>query len=539
MRPVSPRFLASVRQSHQVVVNCDLIFPDGSRVTVPVEGGEIAMDRTALIRRSGSVQIPWSLDAGADLGLDLRTLPLGGYAEVSRGIRYPDGTQEYARLGLLRVESVSWLTMEDRASIELADRMAQVRDEPFTVPYAVGGQRVALAAVAIVQQVFGGGISYQAVYNPGIFVSDAYYTGGKDDAVTKLAQSVGGEAYFDASGNFVFDGPPGAVDITRNGNLADESAVVSGLSTTSDLVPGMTVYGLGLVGARRILAVNSASTITLDGKANTYGYKNGQTRAGSKGVSEISDTSDVMAGMTVTGLGIPAGTVVQSIDGPTALTLSKASTFTGNPILYYTAPNPISLEFLGASGSLTNPVWLIDTGERGVMLNADEALDRTGVYNGVLVEGQNTAADAPVSALVYDADPTSPTYWNGPFGHVVRIEQSAAVTSVTQAQQAAQSFLDHRLGLTRSLVLTTAPNPALEAGDVINVRFQDGRDERHVIDALHLDLGPEGSQSLTTRSVYTPAALSAQVPRARRPIGVYTGRRAWREASRARRVRVK
>jgi Domain of unknown function (DUF5047) len=506
---------------------------------VPLEAGTVTLDRTALVRRTASIQIPWSLDSGADLGVDLRDLPLGGYALLYRGLRYADGSTELAQLGVLRVESVSWLTLEDRASLELADRMAQIRDEELTSPYQAGGKKVAQAIWEIASGVFGFAINYHIIYDPPIVLADAFYSGSRTDALTKLADSVGGEAYFDALGDFVFDGAPGSILIQRNGTLTDDSPTITGLATTADLVVGMSVSGLGIPAGRRIRSLDSATQITLNGPVNIYGYKNSQTTAGSSVVTDLTDTSDLMSGMSVSGQGIPAGATIRSVDGPDRFTLSVAATQTGYPILIYSC-NPVQLlTFMGAYGSPQNPVWTVDAGERGVMVDADEALDRTGVYNGVLVQGQAAASDATISALVTDDDPLSATRWGGPFGRVVRIEQSSAVQTVAQAQDTATALLDRRLGLTRSLVLTNAPNPALEPGDVIDVRFPDGRAELHWIDAIRLDLGATGAQSLSTRSVYTPAQRQAQVPLPpRRRYKTHYGRAAWREANRGRRAKV-
>ena len=52
----------------------------------------------------------------------------------------PTGQTEQIQLGRLRVESVSWDSLETTASLELADRMAQVRDEPFSRPVLGQGQ---------------------------------------------------------------------------------------------------------------------------------------------------------------------------------------------------------------------------------------------------------------------------------------------------------------------------------------------------------------------------------------------------------------
>ena len=184
-------------------------------------------------------------------------------------------------------------------------------------------------------------------------------------------------------------------------------------------------------------------------------------------------------------------------------------------------------------------VWDVDASETGVLVAADESLDRTGVYNGVLVTGQDVATSAPFAALVTDSNPSSPSRWGGPFGKVARVEQSTAVQTLAQAQTAAQRLLDERLAITRSLTLQAAPNPALEPGDVVRVTFPDGRVEQHVVETIRVSLEASGAQSLVVRSTSTPAAGTTRIPFAdkRRRRGLY-GDAAWRELQGARRVRV-
>jgi hypothetical protein len=185
----------------------------------------------------------------------------------------------------------------------------------------------------------------------------------------------------------------------------------------------------------------------------------------------------------------------------------------------------------------TSPVmWTVNAGDEGVLVDAGESLDRTGVYNGVLVQGQQYAAQPPVAALVVDSDASSPTRWGGPFGKVARLETSTVVQTTQQAVDAANALLDVRLGLTRSLTLAAAPNPALEAGDVIRVDFGDGRIEQHVIDAVRTGLGAADGQELSTRSVFVPA-LDAQIPLPDRRRALF-GNEAWRELRQAKRVSV-
>ena len=373
MQTASAQFLASLRYSHVIAAEVDLIWPgqgDAAAVGVPVESGSVTIDRTAQNRRSGSIRIPWSLQAGFDLGVDVRDLPLGGYALVKRGLRYADGSTEMILLGRLRVESVNWGTLEASASLELADRNAQIRDEPFTAPYAALGKAPHTAAVEIVQQVFGDSIVYHTPFTPAATLGDTTWSAERTEALSALEQSYGAETYFDSNGDFVFAAKPGD----------------------------------------------------------------------------------------------------------------------GAPV-----------------------VWTVDAGDLGVMVDARESLDRTGVYNGVLVKGQATADQPPVSALATFTEPTSPIRWGGPFGHVAILADSTTVTTVAEAQAAADSLLRLRLKQTRSLELVTAPNPALEAGDTISVEFPDGRIERHLIDATTIDLAT-AAQSIVTRTQFAPTA-------AQRPVG--------------------
>jgi len=381
MRPASTEFLAALRYSHVIASSVDLVWPgdtDADAVSVPVESGTVTIDRTAQNRRSGQIRIPWSLQAGFDLGVDVRDLPLGGYALVRRGLRYADGSTELVLLGRLRVESVSWGTLEASAALELADRNAQIRDEPFTAPFAALGKSPAGAAVEIVQQVFGSTIAYHTPFDPAATLGDITWTGERTAALSQLEQSYGAETYFDANGDFVFAARP-----------ADDDPVV----------------------------------------------------------------------------------------------------------------------------------WTVDAGELGVMVDAKESLDRTGVYNGVLVKGQAQADLPPVSALATFDDPSSPIRWGGPFGHVAVLADSTTVTTTDEAQAAAESLLRLRLKQTRSLELTAAPNPALEAGDTITVVFPDGRTERHLIDATTISLATE-AQAIVTRTQFAPTA--AQRPAAAVPWAVWS-----------------
>lgn len=530
MRPVTTEFASTLRGSHLIDADVELLFPGASTwLTVAALEGRVTIDRTSQVRRMGSVTIPWTV-AAKDLlgGIDIRTLPLGGYARPRRGILYPDGRREVVSLGVLRVESVTWSEVEQRATLELADRMAQVRDEPFQVPYDASGKRAAAAARELVEAVFGPlGIDYHVNYDPPTIIADTIYSDSRIDAVFELARSAGADVYFDADGDFVFDVAAGGQAVELTGTLTDGSAIVTGLATTTQLAVGMTVIGIGVPAFRRIASIDSLTQVTLNAPVNLAGVKNSRTAVGSNVVTEITDTDDLSVGMSVAGVGIPAGTTITAIR-PAELTLSRAATLAGYPLLTYTAPNPAALTFAGSS--IAYPVWEIDAGENGVLVDTGESLHRTSVYNGILVTGQATAVTGAFAVLVVDSEPTSPTRWGGPFGHVLRVESSVAIQNADQATVVGQVLLNEGLGLTRSLTITAAPNPALEAGDIVRVVFGDGRDELHQADVVEIALGTEAIR-LATRSTSKPSDPTRWAPLAERR--VFTGEDVWHELRRA------
>lgn len=144
------------------------------------------------------------------------------------------------------------------------------------------------------------------------------------------------------------------------------------------------------------------------------------------------------------------------------------------------------------------PVWAVDAGESGVLVDYRRSASRAGVYNVVVAGSDN--AEANILQIVEDDNPSSPTYVGGPFGEVVRQYRSPLLTNQDQARAAARSLLAESGGLQRSLTFTQVPNPALEPGDVVRVMVGDGASELHLIDQVeHSSSGAQSCQTRTTR----------------------------------------
>jgi hypothetical protein len=362
MLTVTARFLAALRESHEISVAAAVYRPDdlATPVTVDILSGQVTVDANARVRRQASLEVAFSLQDQAARDL-VRSLPFGGYATIERGIRYADGSVERVQLGRFRVDAIVWRELQGSAMLTLSDRMAQIQDDQFTVPYQPAGLRPSDAAVQAVQQVFGTTIQYHVLTSPATEPAIGTTTAYLDDraaCLTDLASSVGAETLFDNLGDFV-------------------------------------IRPAGVAGA---------------------------------------------------------------------------------------------------------PVWTVDAGDRGALLEAEETLDRSSVRNGVVVRGQADAeTDAFYALATYD-DPTAPTRWGGPFGNVAMIVDSTTVTSQAQADATARSLLNLRLGLQRTLTLQAIPNPALEPGDVIVLVFADGRTETQTVNSTSIGLDPSGALLLTTSS---------------------------------------
>lgn len=134
--------------------------------------------------------------------------------------------------------------------------------------------------------------------------------------------------------------------------------------------------------------------------------------------------------------------------------------------------------------------WDVDAGDDGVLISANRAFSRDGMYNLVVASGENTQDNAPpVTATASDTDPTSPTYVSGPFGRVPRFYSSATLINSTLAQGAAAKLLRDSLKPNATVSLTSLPNPCLEPGDVLRVTYEDGRRELQQIQSFTISLG--------------------------------------------------
>lgn len=159
--------------------------------------------------------------------------------------------------------------------------------------------------------------------------------------------------------------------------------------------------------------------------------------------------------------------------------------------------------------TVNDPVaWTFRADSTSVLITEQDEYTRDQVYNRVVASGQRTDGTPPVFAVVSDTDPNSPTYINGPFGIKTRFFASQLLTTPAQCTSAATSLLARVTGRHLNVTFTNVTNPALEAGDVIRLIF-DNRDEVHVIDSVTIPLSPGEPQQIKTRSLTIPEEFVA------------------------------
>ena len=143
-------------------------------------------------------------------------------------------------------------------------------------------------------------------------------------------------------------------------------------------------------------------------------------------------------------------------------------------------------------------IWTLDYGQ--ALISRERSLSREGAYNGVKAFSSDPEVTG-VYAVAVDNDSKSPTYWNGPFGRVVKEYASPFLYSVAQAQSAALAQLSRTLGVRSKVDIELVPNPLLEPFDIIQIWKQDDPTtyDKHQIESVVIPLG-EGTMKLTTKA---------------------------------------
>lgn len=147
----------------------------------------------------------------------------------------------------------------------------------------------------------------------------------------------------------------------------------------------------------------------------------------------------------------------------------------------------------------TDPVWEVNAGRNGVLVDVSRRMSREGVYNAVVATGEGADDQNPVYAVAVDDGATSPTRWGGRFGKIPKFYSSPLITTQEQAQNAASAMLRRLLGAPYAVDLGVIPNPGLSPFDPVRVTHSNGDREIHVVEKLSIPLSAQETMSASTR----------------------------------------
>lgn len=223
MRPVSDRWDVSV--GHKVVSRATLI--DGATETVLTAAveGTVTLDAGAAIRGRCDVTI---VDDGS-IGLVPTSAtdslaPYGNEIKLERGLRYPDGTEEYASLGIFRIDEATASEGGDGVRVRVTglDRASRIVDARFEEAYGIwSGTAYTTAILTLLQSAYPDidhDFAASSLTTPALF---GEVGGDKWALAQSMATSMGMELYFDGDGVCVLRPIPTAISGQAVADLHD------------------------------------------------------------------------------------------------------------------------------------------------------------------------------------------------------------------------------------------------------------------------------------------------------------------------------
>lgn len=130
-------------------------------------------------------------------------------------------------------------------------------------------------------------------------------------------------------------------------------------------------------------------------------------------------------------------------------------------------PNPY------ANPTAYTPTLIFKDDTPGVLVQVEQTRSRANIFNSVTVIVDRTDLTAPIRVTVFDNDPTSLTYYGGPFGKRNKNVKLQTPNSVDDATNVGLRLLRQYLGLTESWNLTLPFFPLFDQGDVFTLWYRD------------------------------------------------------------------
>jgi hypothetical protein len=169
--------------------------------------------------------------------------------------------------------------------------------------------------------------------------------------------------------------------------------------------------------------------------------------------------------------------------------------------------NPMGTSILVPSASLTaGPVvWSFIEGVNNTAITIGDRDSSTAAVSACVVSGEGTGLApgvVPPRAVVYDTDPTSTTYYLGPFGIVPNFLRTPLATTQQQCLDSATARLQLFSGRAQRLEITCVPITPLEGSDNIHA-VSKTIDATHLAENFTIPMSPKQAMTIGSRKKLT------------------------------------
>lgn len=147
-----------------------------------------------------------------------------------------------------------------------------------------------------------------------------------------------------------------------------------------------------------------------------------------------------------------------------------------------------------------SPIFDFGSGNTNLVISAESSGSFENVYNGVIASGEGSNVSTPIRAVVWDTNPSSPTYYLGGYGAVPLFYSSPLLTTTAICQAAATLLLALLKGRSETLKWPSIVNPALEPLDVVTLTIK-GTPWLVVLDSLTIPLQAQEPMTANARQV--------------------------------------
>ena len=214
MLEASDLFKDALRTSHRALTRVTLLIPEpegGFREgsVLSVADGSLSVDGTRNVWRTGSINVAPSTSLDRD---ELYAIDSTTRLRIERGIRFPNGDEEWVTIGLVQVQDTELTLSRGTVSISFSDLGSLVEDYELTlmyVPQDMDGNR--LTTVEAIQDLVTAAVVWDTIpgwdIDPGVDtavkpIDTTVFNGSRWAAIQELSESIGAITYAKPDGRW-------------------------------------------------------------------------------------------------------------------------------------------------------------------------------------------------------------------------------------------------------------------------------------------------------------------------------------------------